>query len=100
MDYIFVGDLLFKKGNEIMKTLSSDDKFISVMTIPYINHLVQFQWDQVRNRIEWKSLYPFYAILFLYSIYSLWLVEYRDSKESLSDAGFFEMLNYAVVIIL
>ena len=100
MDYIFVGDLLFRKGNDIMKTLCSDDKFISVMTLPYINYLVQFQWDQVRDKIEWKSLYPFYALLGLYTVYSLWMVEYRDSRESLKDTGFIGVTFYLVLIFL
>ena len=100
MDYIFVGDLLSRKGDEILKTLCSDDKFISVMTLPYINYLVQFQWDQVRDKIEWKSLYPFYALLALYTVYSLWMVEYRDSRESLKDTGFIGVTFYLVLIFL
>ena len=100
MDYIFVGDLLSRKGDEILKTLCSDDKFISVMTLPYINYLVQFRWDQVRDKIEWKSLYPFYALLALYTVYSLWMVEYRDYRESLKDSGFIGVTFYLVLILL
>jgi len=100
MDYIFVGDLLFRNGKDIMQTLCSDDKYISVMALPYINYLVEFQWNQVRDKIEWKSLYPFYALLGLYSVYSLWMVEYRDSRESLKDTGILGITFYLVLIFM
>ncbi len=50
--------------------------------------------------IEWKSLYPFYALLTLFTIYSLQMVEYRDTKGSLDDAGFIWVLYYLLLIIL
>lgn len=41
IQYIFLGDLLEKKGEAIMEELS-DPRFLEIMSIPYIKHLVQY----------------------------------------------------------
>ncbi len=69
------------------------------MTNPFIDFLVQYQWKQVKDSIYEKSLYPFYGLLFFYSFYSLFMVEYRNSKNSLDDAGFTFIIFYALSII-
>lgn len=46
IQYIFLGDLLAKRGQEMMRVLS-DAKFLNIMTIPFIKYLVMYQWYSV-----------------------------------------------------
>jgi hypothetical protein len=46
MGAIYIGDLLSVHGEEIMETLS-DNKYLPIMSIPFIQYLVLFQWKKV-----------------------------------------------------
>lgn len=39
ISYIYLGNLLSEKGNDVMEKLS-EDRFLELMSIPYIKHLV------------------------------------------------------------
>lgn len=43
ISFIYFGDLLSKNGREIMNQLS-DDRYLDLMSIPFIKYLVLFQF--------------------------------------------------------
>lgn len=48
----------------------SDKKYLSIMDIPFIRYLVMYQWFNIKNKIYKKLLYPFMALLFLFTLYT------------------------------
>jgi Ion transport protein len=53
----------------MMKTLS-DIKFLPIMNIPFIKYLVNYQWTTVQENIKVQTLYPFYTLLALFTMFS------------------------------
>lgn len=51
-------------------SMLSDKKYIDIMSIPFIQYLVMYQWQNTRSSIEWKLLYPFVALLGLFTVWS------------------------------
>ena len=75
--YVCLGTLLSKNGESIMEKLT-DNKYLQLMNIPIIKYLVMFQYRKVENEIQKRLLYPFFALLILFSIYSVYFVTYSD----------------------
>ena len=48
VQYIFLGDLLVNDGDKILDTLN-DIKYLGILNIPFLNHIVQFQWKSVQD---------------------------------------------------
>lgn len=96
---MFLGDLLQEQGEDIMKELS-DPKFLNIMTIPFIKYLVQLQWDSVKNDIKVKTLYPFYCLLGLFSVFCISFVNFEDTEEAFAHLNGFQMFLYSVLFIL
>jgi Ion transport protein len=57
---------------------------IPIMTIPFINYMVEYQWQKFRDYIEWRRF--FFNILFItYSIFSLSMVQYKNTVHSITE---------------
>ena len=98
--YIFLGDLLIDKGEEILKILN-DIKYLGILNIPFLNYIVKYQWNTVQNFIKRLTLYPFFAVLFFFTIYSMWFVSYIDDVPSItSDSSLKFMVGYYFVMLV
>lgn len=53
----------------MMSTLS-DIKYIDMMSIPFISYLVNYQWVSVQDSIKIQTLYPFYSLLALFTLFT------------------------------
>jgi hypothetical protein len=80
MSAIYIGDLLSEHGEEIMETLS-DNKYLPIMSIPFIQYLVLFQWKKVKEKVKTRLLYPFFILLFFFSIYTVNTLKYHAEAE-------------------
>ena len=78
----------------------SEDRFLELMSIPYIKHLVEYQFVRIRNDIEYKTLYPFYSLLIMFSIYSIFLVNYEDNSLGLEHLTLVWQIFYEILVIL
>lgn len=56
----------------------SDKKFLKLMDIPFIKFLVMFQWKAVKGKIKTRLLYPFFALLSVFTVYSIYFVDYAE----------------------
>jgi hypothetical protein len=63
-----------------METLS-DKKYLPIMAIPFIQYLVLFQWKRVREKIKTRLLYPFFILLFFFSLYTINTINYNAEAE-------------------
>ena len=76
----------------------SDAKYLPIMDIPFIQYLVTYQWMNVKGDITKKLLWPFYALLALFSIYTLFFLDYTDSKEE--STGLFLLVKQTINLSL
>lgn len=53
------------------------------MDNPFISYLVMFQWNKVKNEIKYRLLYPFFALLILFTIYSVYFVDYKAESDDI-----------------
>jgi hypothetical protein len=49
----------------------TDPKYLPIMDIPFIQYLVMYQYQNIKDDIRNKLLVPFYALLGLFTIYVL-----------------------------
>jgi hypothetical protein len=57
--------------------MMSDKKYLPIMDIPFIRYLVMYQWLKVKHTIKVKLLYPFFALLFSFSMYAM-TIDFRN----------------------
>ncbi len=67
--YVQLGEILSKNGMKIMDTLS-DEKFLPIMDIPFVQYLVMYQWFKVRRTIQKRLLIPFFVLLTFFFLYA------------------------------
>src|SRR4051794_31030577 len=78
MYYVNLGQLLSENGGDIMKKLC-DEKYLTMMDIPFIQYLVMYQWRQVSSTIKKRLLIPFFILLSFFFIYATFQIDwYRD----------------------
>jgi hypothetical protein len=100
VQYIFLGDLLVNDGDKILDTLN-DIKYLGILNIPFLNYIVQFQWKSVQDYIKLKTLYPFFALLFFFTVYTMWFVSYVDDVPSItSETPFMQIAAYYMLVVI
>jgi hypothetical protein len=95
ISYIFLGDLLNERGLQMMSVLS-DAKYLDMMNIPFISYLVNYQWVSVQDNIKLQTLYPFYTLLGLFTIFTF-SVDLEEYAVKFNDWNWYSYPGYMVI---
>lgn len=95
ISYIYLGDLLNERGLEMMSVLS-DAKFTDMMSIPFINYLVNYQWTSVQDSIKKQTLYPFYSLLGLFTVFTFH-VDFEEEVIKFKDWEWYSYPGYMII---
>lgn len=58
--------------------LLGDPKFLPIMDIPFIQYMVMYQYNNIKDDIFRKLLLPFYALVGLFTLYVVYQIDFRD----------------------
>ena len=72
-----------------------------MMSIPFIQYIVLHQWNKIKNSIVTKTLYPFFTLLALFTLFSVGFADYSVGVKGFveRDIGIVQSLAYEICSI-